>query len=539
LIKVTLSVFILLTPLLSYSQASQEWIRHYERGLSGNSDKAGQMVLDGNGNVYITGKSYSSQNSYDLITLKYSPSGALLWSKIYDTGLEEEGVSITIGNDPVNIYVTGEIKDDNNTYKKIVTIKYDSEGTELWSEVYFNGCCDIPERIRTDNSGNVYVAGLSSSINNCREDYILIKYSSAGSLLWSRRYTGDNSSSIDKAFDIATDEDGNCYITGVKSQSGGSEKCDIATIKYNFGGEQQWIRIYSGSEDENDIPRSIKTDASGNVIIAGSAQGDNLLIQYDRNGDINWVKTAPYPGDEEYLDMELDNNNNIYLTGYYPHSGSGNDFKTCKYSQNGTLLWSEQFNSPMNLWDIAEDLTLDRLGNVYVAGRSGRPPAGNPDYYVVKYNTNGILQWSKSYNGASGMDDEPKSIAVDNNFNVYVTGFSRELSDYIKITTIKYSQLTAVSNISGNTPDKFSLSQNYPNPFNPSTNIEFAVTKQSQVRLIVYDMLGREVEAIIDQQLSAGTYRTSWESNGKTSGVYFYKLITEDFTDMKKMILIK
>lgn len=101
------------------------------------------------------------------------------------------------------------------------------------------------------------------------------------------------------------------------------------------------------------------------------------------------------------------------------------------------------------------------------------------------------------------------------------------------------SLITGVQNISGNIPSGFSLKQNYPNPFNPVTNIEFALPNKSFVKLVVYDMLGKTVETLVNNEYGAGTYKVDWNAANLPSGVYFYKLETSGFTDVKKMILVK
>ncbi len=88
-------------------------------------------------------------------------------------------------------------------------------------------------------------------------------------------------------------------------------------------------------------------------------------------------------------------------------------------------------------------------------------------------------------------------------------------------------------------PNSYSLSQNYPNPFNPTTKIRFALPKSSIAKLVVYDMLGREVETIVNEQLNAGTYEADWSADKFSSGIYYYKLVAGDYTETKKMILMK
>jgi len=85
----------------------------------------------------------------------------------------------------------------------------------------------------------------------------------------------------------------------------------------------------------------------------------------------------------------------------------------------------------------------------------------------------------------------------------------------------------------------FSLQQNYPNPFNPSTTIKYSIPKQSYVTLKVYDILGREVAALVNEKKPAGVYEINWNASKLSSGVYFYQLKAGEFIQTKKMILIK
>jgi hypothetical protein len=96
-----------------------------------------------------------------------------------------------------------------------------------------------------------------------------------------------------------------------------------------------------------------------------------------------------------------------------------------------------------------------------------------------------------------------------------------------------------VKNISSTIPDRFELYQNYPNPFNPVTKIKFDVPKQSLVTIKVYDVIGREVLTLINQKLKAGSYEINWNAVELPSGVYFFRIKAQDFTDTKKMVLIK
>jgi photosystem II stability/assembly factor-like uncharacterized protein len=96
-----------------------------------------------------------------------------------------------------------------------------------------------------------------------------------------------------------------------------------------------------------------------------------------------------------------------------------------------------------------------------------------------------------------------------------------------------------IQKISSLTPKEFSLSQNFPNPFNPKTTIKYDIAKLGDVKLIIYDILGREITTLVNEPLQPGTYETEWDASNYPSGVYFYKLINPDYTETKKMVLIK
>jgi hypothetical protein len=99
--------------------------------------------------------------------------------------------------------------------------------------------------------------------------------------------------------------------------------------------------------------------------------------------------------------------------------------------------------------------------------------------------------------------------------------------------------ITGVNNHQQGIPTEFSLSQNYPNPFNPITDIKYSIPKETNVKITIYDELGREVAVLVIEKQNAGNYNVEWDGTNYSSGLYFYKLEAGDFTDVKKMVLIK
>ena len=200
--------------------------------------------------------------------------------------------------------------------------------------------------------------------------------------------------------------------------------------------------------------------------------------------------------------------------------------------------WVARYNGPGNGSDFAHSIAVDGSGNVYVTGWS-KGSGSYDDYCTIKYNSSGVQQWVARYNGPGNGLDEAFSIALDGSGNVYVTGWSIGSGTNYDYCTIKYSQGVGIKKISTEIPSLFSLSQNYPNPFNPITKIRFDLPKNVNVKLTIYDMLGREIETLVNEQLNAGSYEVNWDGTKYTSGVYYYRLNAGEFVETKKMILVK
>jgi hypothetical protein len=99
--------------------------------------------------------------------------------------------------------------------------------------------------------------------------------------------------------------------------------------------------------------------------------------------------------------------------------------------------------------------------------------------------------------------------------------------------------ITSIRKQNSPIPNLFSLHQNFPNPFNPTTKIDFDLPRQSNVRLLVYDVLGKEVSELVNEKLQPGKYSYEWNASPYLSGVYYYKLIAGEFSQTRKTVLIR
>jgi len=116
----------------------------------------------------------------------------------------------------------------------------------------------------------------------------------------------------------------------------------------------------------------------------------------------------------------------------------------------------------------------------------------------------------------------------------------RETADHVKqIYNENFQSVLSVKNISDEVPDGFILDQNYPNPFNPVTNLEFGISKLGFVSLKIYDILGKEIATLVNENLNPGTYKYTFDASDLTSGIYFYRLQVGKFSETRRMILLK
>ncbi len=526
----------------SRSQVTQVWEQRYN-GTADSTDIPKNVVVDAAGNVYVTGSTRSSSGAHlDIVTIKYNSEGSVQWLQKYNGPADSSDYPESIVVDASgNVYVTGSSFVIGSKYD-IITIKYNSQGVQQWLQTYNGtaGDLDFSYDLSVDPSGNVFIAG-SSIGNGTSYDYVLIKYTSAGVQQWVQRYNGTGNS-FDSPFQLEIDNTGNIFLSGYSTGIGTGY--DYLTIKYNSSGVLQWEQRYNGMGNSTDVIKTMAVDGAGNVYISGFSDGgssgaDWATIKYNSAGVQQWIQryNGAGNGQDAASCLAVDDSGNVYISGYTTGSTSSDDYLTIKYNSAGTQQWQQTYNGPGNAGDDVYSLTIDGTGNIYVTGYSFGSGTYN-DYATVKYNSAGAQQWIQRFNGTAGNSDEAYSVTVDGSGNVYVTGSSRSSTGF-DIATIKYSQTVSIQSISSEIPAGFSLSQNYPNPFNPKTNVKVQMSKSGFVSLKVFDITGKEVAVLVNEELSAGVYNVDFDASNLSSGTYFYSMETSGFRDVKKMVVVK
>ena len=496
------------------------WAKNYN-GKGDNSDNVNKIVVDASGNSYLAGYTYNAGSEKDLLVVKLSPIGDTLWTKKYNGTSNNSDEAMDIAVDAAgNVYITGYAKESITGYN-FITSKYTSTGILSWSTQYNNAVIngsDKASNLLVDATGNVFVIGSSYSSPVGNEDYLIVKYNSTGVQQWINRYNGSSNASD---IPIGIKQNGtDTYVTG-KSFNGTYDV--IATVKYNSTGVQLWEALYS-STNGTARPAGLEIDATGNVFIIGRTNNgmddDFVTIKYNTSGVQQWATLYnSTTGDDRGTAIAIDAFGNSYVTGQ-SSNGLTDNFTTVKYNSTGVQQWLVSFDGVAMGNDVPTSIKIDNLGDIVVAGESnnGTSLVSNTDFTFIKYHSNGLKVWEKSYDGNDHLTDGINAFAIDNSNNIYLTGNSSLLTEQKNILTIKYDSpvgLNELNMIENNT-------HVFPNPFTVSTTISISseITVNENTTFELYDILGNKVKSM--DKIQENIFKI--ERGTLSNGMYIYKL---------------
>jgi len=376
-------------------------------------------------------------------TIKYhSSNGLALWQHTYNyAGNFDEGTDCGIDGQG-NIYVLGR-SIGYNTGNDFITIKYNSTGTIQWQK-RFDGPVhgwDYPHSLDVEGSW-VCVTGNSEGSGSV-DDYLTVMYNTeTGDTLWTARYNGLGNW-VDEPAEVVISPEGDVYVTGYCSVAG-SDNTDIVTMKYNVSGQLQWLHYYNGPMNYADAGTGICLDPFGNIYVCGhcwvSGQWSNyIVIKYSPAGQMEWFRT--YDGPAHGMDRAKDviaDSNFVYVTGYSPGEGTGEDYATVKYTSEGDTVWIRRWDGSFHVNDQANAIALDGFGNVCVTGYT-REVETNDDYTTIKYAPDGDTIWVQYFNGQWVSSIETAyAIGTDAAGNVLVAGTGTGPTGASDYATVKY-----------------------------------------------------------------------------------------------------
>jgi len=554
-------------------------------------------IMDNNGNIYVTGRlhRFTTNHEDSLLTVKFNSGLQKVWSTtFYPAALMYE----LYGNDIIidsstNCYITGRYQDYTN--QNVITQKYNSNGTIAWTAYFHNPQAiknECGNSIRLDNTNNIYVGGISGayppgdSIRSC-----LLKYNNGGVLQFARTNAYHyNISSFQQKNTIILDGLGSIYVCVKDIMYPNS-----FISKYSVNGQLLWKNQFS-----NIFYNNAYNSYDGSLITCGYKNYNNKqylnLTNISGNGILTWEYNFQnyFSTFDVAASLITGTGNPMYISGTSKDSlmilaklipAETNSQTVVKNNLNKLIQDSSltydtiNFNLPTSFQIQDVNITIDSIihpnaGDLEIslihngitdtlAFRRGTPLANFIGTHLDDTCTQSICT-----NGLPPFTGYFKPCQPLGLFNYTYSAGSWILRIYDRRApntgtlkawslNITFNYPIGINPIPFETPKTFSLSQNYPNPFNPATKIRFSIPPVGDaymrpVHVIVYDILGREVATLVNEQLKPGTYEVTWpaptgDAAKYPSGVYFYKLEVIDasashstmYTESKKMILLK
>ncbi len=469
-------------------------------------------------------------------------------------------------------------------------VKLDAGGTLQWSRTVGGTSEDGGFSIIQTIDGGYAITGRTYSFGTGNKDMYIVKLDAGGALQWSRTVGG---TANEDAWSIIQTTDGG-YVVAGNTNSFGAGLSDMFIVRLDSSGTYQWCRTIGGTADEN--ASSVKQTTNGGYIVAGSTNSfgvglnDIFIVKLDGNGTLLWSKTVGGTNSDGAGSIILNTDGGYTVAGVTASFSAGDyDFYIVKLDTSGTILWSKTVGGTGT--DGVNSIIQTTDGGFAAAGWETSFGTGNVDMYIVKLDASGTFQWSRTIMEGSVYSDQALSIIQTTGGGLAVAGYYQfvpQNSDFFiakldgtgntcgntsspspalstggtttsptptvifpapTVTlppsssgtggTVTTFCLVGIQPISTEIPNQFSLSQNYPNPFNPTTKIRFSLPKNSFVKIVVFDALGKEVQTLVNEQINPGTYSVDWDGANYPSGVYFYKIIAGGFSETKKLMLIK
>ncbi|MBI3195343.1 MAG: T9SS type A sorting domain-containing protein [Ignavibacteriae bacterium] len=554
---------------IKYNAATGDSVWGVRYNGSGDGDDIARgIVLRSSTDLVITGSSKDSVNGFDYVTIRYNSSGVEQWNARYNgnANSDDHAYAIDIHSNS-RIYVTGRSL-QVGSFNDATTVKYNySNGSEDWV-MNFNGAANDDDKgVAMVGGGSPYVAAASSGFG-VGFDYALISYNgSNGDENWNTTYNGTGNLD-DIPVDILS-SDGAIYVTGKSSPD--AKTTDIVTIKYVDKNKLKYRTVlqdslagkannltkstanYGNFRDEafaKAFPKIKKgfPGAPGGMVL-GNARPDSALAY-------GWVRMTSGKAITKFI-PQTGTPRGFDLYGGVSFVGEKKDAKLDKYNNKlvGNLIAlrlnigaSDAEVTPPTFGNLTYE-GFDTVGGLVLTGMSLRQIASLTDNFLTYWQKYPTLEWSRLDSVLakinSAFTGELKVVSAS---PLVFTG--AVLIDSVVFLSPGIAPMTEpLKFIPGSldeTPTTFALSQNYPNPFNPNTNFGFRIATFGLVNLKVYDMIGREVATVVDNQtMEEGEYEFSFDGSSLASGVYFYRLFvtpvdgSENFTDVKRMLMMK
>ncbi|RMD91791.1 MAG: choice-of-anchor D domain-containing protein [Calditrichaeota bacterium] len=456
-------------------------------------------------------------------------------------GLDADGASsIAIAADGGFILAGSTILPEED-FTDVLIIKTDKYGEVLWTTTFGGDDNESASAILPTPDGGYLVAATTASFGAGGQDVYIIKIDADGNEQWHKTY-GDVLD--DRATAMVRAPNGGYLIVGATQKDVTGR--DAYVLRIDEQGNKLWSKNYGGNGGE--IAHDVQVTRDGNYIIVGSTtssgagQFDVYLFKIDDNGNVQWEKT--YGGDiwDIGFSVQQTDDNGFVVAGYTTSFGAqARDFYLIKTDEMGNLQWSKVFGGEHN--DEAGVVRQTSDGGFLLAGFTVNFFSANKEYsdlYLVKTDAQGNVLWSKNFGGEKS--EGASDLLLDDEGGVIIIGTTNSYSKDNDIFWLKLNEMGNITSV-GSTPleppKTFVLEQNFPNPFNPETRIRYHLPVKSHVKLQIINLKGQVVATLVDEAESPGVHSLVFNAGHLPSGIYFYRIITNKIAETKRMLLIK
>ena len=373
-------------------------------GSGATVDNEGSLIVIGSSSPFSNGMSQAFLLKY-VSSLPDSPNGQLSCMKTFGNGEPLDTFGYSVATDSSNsIYITGSTQTFGGEDYDVFLQKYDQSCHLLFTEQWGGAGNDVPRGIAVDAGDNVYITGSTDSFGNGLTQIFLLKYSSVGELQWSKTFGGSKN---DFGNSVAVDTYGNVYVAGT-TNSYGAGAADIILLKYDSSGNLLYYRTWGGTQ--NDYGTGVAVDSGGYVYVTGytyrlgPTPGTSavVLLKYDPSGNKLFQQTWGGTFNDFATGIAVDLDGHVYVVGYTKTNAITPGVPSAfllKYDSSGNLLFQRFWGG--NRGDFAYAVAVDTQENVYVTGYSYSfgPNTQGPNFFILKYDYYGNLQFQRLYGG--------------------------------------------------------------------------------------------------------------------------------------------